>query len=66
MQVQSLGMEDPLEEAIATHSSILGWRIPDREAGWVTIQSVAESDTIEVTLGCRLWGRTELDMIEAT
>ena len=27
-QVQSLGQEDPLEEAIATHSSILAWRIP--------------------------------------
>ena len=27
MQVQSLGQEDPLEEAMATHSSILAWRI---------------------------------------
>ena len=27
-QVQSLGWEDPLEEDIATHSSILAWRIP--------------------------------------
>ena len=27
-QVQSLGQEDPLEEEMATHSSILGWRIP--------------------------------------
>ena len=26
--VQSLGWEDPLEEAMATHSSILAWRIP--------------------------------------
>ena len=26
--VQSLGREDPLEEGIATHSSILAWRIP--------------------------------------
>ena len=26
--VQSLSEEDPLEEEIATHSSILGWRIP--------------------------------------
>ena len=26
--VQSLGLEDPLEEHIATHSSILAWRIP--------------------------------------
>ena len=27
-QVQSLGWEDPLEKGIATHSSILVWRIP--------------------------------------
>ena len=28
MQVQSLGWEDPLEEEMATHPSILAWRIP--------------------------------------
>ena len=28
MQVQSLGQEDPLEGGMATHSSILAWRIP--------------------------------------
>ena len=28
MQVQSLGQEDPLEEGMATHSSILAWRVP--------------------------------------
>ena len=27
-QVQSLGQEDPLENGIATHSSILAWRTP--------------------------------------
>ena len=27
-QFQSLGWEDPLEEGMATHSSILAWRIP--------------------------------------
>ena len=31
MQVQSLGWEDPLEEGMATHSSILAWRIPRTE-----------------------------------
>ena len=31
MQVQSLGREDPLEEGMATHSSILAWRIPRTE-----------------------------------
>ena len=28
MQVRSLGQEDPLKEGMATHSSILAWRIP--------------------------------------
>ena len=28
MRVQSLGWEDPLEDGMATHSSILAWRIP--------------------------------------
>ena len=30
-RVQSLGQEDPLEKEMATHSSILAWRIPWRE-----------------------------------
>ena len=30
-QVQSLGQEDTLEEEMATHSSILAWRIPRTE-----------------------------------
>ena len=35
MQVQSLGWEDPLEEGMTTHSSILARRIPtDRGAWW--------------------------------
>ena len=29
--VQFLGWEDPLEEGMATHSSILSWRIPQTE-----------------------------------
>ena len=33
-QVQSLGWEDPLEKGMATHSSILAWRIPwTKESG---------------------------------
>ena len=31
MQVPSLGWEDPLQEGMATHSSILAWRIPGTE-----------------------------------
>ena len=30
-QVQSLGQDDPLEEEMATHSSIVAWRIPRSE-----------------------------------
>ena len=28
MQIQHLGREDPLEEGMATHSSVLAWRLP--------------------------------------
>ena len=31
VQIRVLGQEDPLEEEVATHSSILAWRIPWRE-----------------------------------
>ena len=31
MQFQSLGQEDPLEEGMATHSSLLAWEIPGTE-----------------------------------
>ena len=44
--VQFLGREDPLEKGMATHSSILAWRIPmDRGAWWATVQGVAKSQT---------------------
>ena len=34
--VQSLGQEDPLEKEMATHSSILAWKIPwTEEPGWL-------------------------------
>ena len=43
-QVQSLGWEDLLEEAMATHSSILAWRIPwMEEPGGLQVQGVAKS-----------------------
>jgi len=37
--VQSLGQKDPLEEGMATHSSIFAWRIPWREEP-VRLQSI--------------------------
>ena len=44
--VQSLDWEDPLEEGMATHSSIVAWRIPmDRRAWWATVHGVAKSQT---------------------
>ena len=33
-QVQSLGLEDPLEKGMATHSSILAWRILMDRGAW--------------------------------
>ena len=44
--VQSLGWEDTLEEGMATHSSILAWRIPmDRGTWWAAVHGVAKSQT---------------------
>ena len=42
--VQSLSWEDPLEEEMATHSSIFAWRIPtDRGPWWATVHGVAKT-----------------------
>ena len=46
MKIRSLGWEDPLEEGMATHSSILAWRIPmDRGARWARVHGVLKSWT---------------------
>ena len=49
--VQSLGPEDPLVEGVATHSSILAWRIPwtEEPSELQSMGSHKESDMIEVT-----------------
>ena len=47
-QVQSLGWEDPLKKGVATHSSILAWRIP-----WA-----------KKLVGCSPWGRKQSDTTE--
>ena len=39
-----------LEKEMATHSSVLAWKVPGTES----------------LVGCRLWGRTELDTTEVT
>ena len=46
--VPSLGWEDPLEEGMVTHSSILLWRIPVDRGVWRASS----------------WGHTELDMAD--
>ena len=47
MQVPSLGWEDPLEEGLETHSSILAWRIP-----WTEEPSGLQA------MGCKEWNMT--------
>ena len=48
MPVWSVGWEDPLEEGMATHSSILAWRIPwTEEPGELQSMSRQESDRTE-------------------
>ena len=49
MRVQSLGREDTLEKEMATHSSLLAWRIPwTEEPGCYSSRGHRESDTTEV------------------
>ena len=44
--VRSLGQEDLLEEGMATHSSILAWRIPMDRGPWqAAVHRVAKSQT---------------------
>ena len=48
MKVQSLGLEDPLDQGMATHSSILAWRIPwAEEPGGLQAKGSPESGTTE-------------------
>ena len=44
IQVQALGQEDSLEKGMATHSSILAWKIPwTEEPGGLTVHGIAKS-----------------------
>ena len=44
--VRSLGWENPLQDGMAVHSSILAWRIPvNRGAWWAIVHGVAKSWT---------------------
>ena len=54
--VWSLGWEDPLEEGVATHSSILAWRIPIDQGAWqATVLEVAKSQTQLATKHTDSW-----------
>ena len=49
-RIPSLGREDPLEEGMATHSSILAWRVPwTEEPGGLQTMGHKKSDMIEAT-----------------
>ena len=50
MLAQSLGWDNPLEERMATHSSILAWRTPWTEEPGGLQSTVAEWHTTEVTM----------------
>ena len=51
------GSEDPLEEGVATHSSILAWRIPQtEEPRGATVHGVAKSQTRLRRLGMHAQG----------
>ena len=55
--VQSLGWEDPLEEGMVTHSSILAWKISmDREAWRATVHRVTERWTWLKQLNTHAYG----------
>ena len=44
--IRNMGWEEPLEEGMATHSSMLAWRIPtDRGAWQATVHRVTDSQT---------------------
>ena len=44
--VQSLDQKDPLEEGMATHSSILAWNFMDRGSWWAIVHGVAKSQPL--------------------
>ena len=56
MWVQSLGWEDPLEQDMGTHSSILAWRTLMARGSWrATVHRVAKSRT-QLNTHRREWG----------
>ena len=62
--VQSLSWDEPLQEGLATHSTVLVWRIPTyRGACRATVDGVAESDMTEASqhsTAMLLWRQDDL------
>ena len=58
-QARSLGWEDPLEEEMSTHSSILAWRIPWARSLGATVFLPGEFHGQRSLMGYSLWGRKE-------
>ena len=56
-QIRSLGLQDPLEESMATHSSILAWRTPWTEKPGGLQSMGSESDMTEATEHSTAYGR---------
>ena len=57
MGVRSQGWEDPLEEGLATHSSILAWRIPwtEEPSGLQSVESPeAGQARVQILLACEM------------
>ena len=55
-QARFLGWEDPLEKEMATHSSILAWRIPKDRGAWrATVHGVARVGHDLVTIPPQVW-----------
>ena len=49
LRVQFLGREDPLEEEMATHSSVLAWRVPRTEELSTQNESTKNTESTEST-----------------
>ena len=64
-QVCYLGLEDPLEKGMATHSTILAWRIPwtEEPGGLYSPWGRKESDTTEQLTLLLLAGKLKLHLV---
>ena len=66
MWVQSLGLEGPLEKEMATHSSIVAWRIPRTEEPGGLQRVTKESDMTEWLNDNELWSKAQETALAAS